>query len=175
MSRLLAKGANMLLLAEAIVRLHRQVEAYSTLLAVPNHHHHQQQQTQSQQISLDPFSFTQQISTLDDDDDDGNKNNNNTNTNTANNTNNNPNLDASSAMDMSGLQHPADPTATANQVQDGIDQVLDEAAAMGGLDNALDAGMNSMNDSDLNFDQLYGLEGDDMGLADLNDLDLDMF
>jgi hypothetical protein len=46
---------------------------------------------------------------------------------------------------------------------DGIDQVLDEVAAMGNLDST---------DADMNFDALYGLQGNDM---DLNDLDLDMF
>jgi hypothetical protein len=56
-------------------------------------------------------------------------------------------------MDMQGDQEQAD----------GIDQVLDEVAAMGNLD---------ANDADMNFDALYGLQGSDM---DLNDLDLDMF
>jgi hypothetical protein len=41
--------------------------------------------------------------------------------------------------------------------------VLDEVAAMGNLDTS---------DGDMNFDSLYGLQGNEM---DLNDLDLDMF
>ena len=72
----------------------------------------------------------------------------------------NPNLDAATAvsggMDMQDLQ-------TDSNQPDGIDQVLDEVAAMGNLDSV---------DADMSFDALYGLQGNDM---DLNDLDLDMF
>ncbi|KAI1621251.1 mediator complex, subunit Med5 [Exophiala viscosa] len=118
---LLKKGDT--LSAEAVVRLHRQVEAYANLLTV-------------QEMGLDAFAFAQQLTNIDTAD---------------------PNLDAttavSGAMDLQGDQEPAD----------GIDQVLDEVAAMGNLDS---------NDADMNFDALYGLQNTDM---DLNDLDLDMF
>ena len=62
-----------------------------------------------------------------------------------------PNLDA-----VTDMQTNQDQT-------DGIDQVLDEVAALGNMDS---------NDADMSFDALYGLQGNDM---DLNDLDLDMF
>ncbi|KAJ9498280.1 mediator complex subunit [Exophiala xenobiotica] len=111
------------LLAEAVVRLHRQVEVYTNLLTV-------------QEMHLNAFTFAQQLSNIDTAD---------------------PNLDgvpaSAGVMDMQGDQEQAD----------GIDQVLDEVAAMGNLD---------ANDADMNFDALYGLQGSDM---DLNDLDLDMF
>ncbi|KAJ9601871.1 mediator complex subunit [Cladophialophora chaetospira] len=68
-----------------------------------------------------------------------------------------PNLDAATAVSGGG-----DVQAGSEQ-PDGIDQVLDEVAAKGYLD---------ANDADMNFDALYGLQGNDM---DLNDLDLDMF
>ncbi len=68
-----------------------------------------------------------------------------------------PNLDAATAV-SGGVDVPED-----LDQPDGIDQMLDEAAAMGNLDS---------NDADMNFDALYGLQGNDM---DLNDLDLDMF
>ncbi|KAK5026233.1 mediator complex subunit [Exophiala sideris] len=118
---LLKKGDT--LSAEAVVRLHRQVEAFANLLTV-------------QEMGLDAFAFAQQLTNIDTAD---------------------PNLDGatavSGAMDLQGNQEPAD----------GIDQVLDEVAAMGNLDS---------NDADMNFDALYGLQNTDM---DLNDLDLDMF
>ncbi|KIV78507.1 hypothetical protein PV11_10217 [Exophiala sideris] len=118
---LLKKGDT--LSAEAVVRLHRQVEAFANLLTV-------------QEMGLDAFAFAQQLTNIDTAD---------------------PNLDGatavSGAMDLQGDQEPAD----------GIDQVLDEVAAMGNLDS---------NDADMNFDALYGLQNTDM---DLNDLDLDMF
>ncbi|KIW96538.1 uncharacterized protein Z519_01929 [Cladophialophora bantiana CBS 173.52] len=107
--------------AEGVVRLHRQVEAYTNLLAVP-------------EMGLDSFTFTQQLTNMD----------------TAN-----PNLDAGTAV-SGGM----DIQTEQGQV-DGIDQVLDEVAAMGNLDS---------NDADMSFDALYGLQGNDM---DLNDLDLD--
>ena len=69
----------------------------------------------------------------------------------------NPNLDAAIAVSEA-----ADMQVDQSQ-PDGIDQVLDEVAAMGNLDS---------NDADMSFDALYGLQGNDM---DLNDLDLDMF
>jgi hypothetical protein len=118
---LLKKGDT--LSAEAVVRLHRQVETYTNLLTV-------------QDMGLDPFSFTQQLSNID----------------TAN-----PNLDTTTAV-SAGLDVEAD-----HGQADGIDQVLDEVAAMGNLDS---------NDADMSFDALYGLQNTDM---DLNDLDLDMF
>jgi len=68
----------------------------------------------------------------------------------------NPNLDAATAV--SGVDMQVD-----QGQPDGIDQVLDEVAAMGNLDPT---------DADMSFDALYGLQGGDM---DLNDLDLDMF
>lgn len=118
---LLKKGDT--LSAEAVVRLHRQAEAYANLLTV-------------QEMGLDPFTFAQQLTNIDTAD---------------------PNLDATTAvsggMELQPEQEPAD----------GIDQVLDEVAAMGNLDS---------NDADMNFDALYGLQNTDM---DLNDLDLDMF
>ncbi|KIX00118.1 uncharacterized protein Z518_10255 [Rhinocladiella mackenziei CBS 650.93] len=121
LSPLLKKGET--LLAEAIVRLHRQVEAYTNVLTV-------------QDMGLDAFSFAQQLTNID----------------TAN-----PNLDDNTAV-SGGLDMQTE------QVQaDGIDQVLDEVAAMGNLDS---------NDADMSFDAFYGLHSTDM---DLNDLDLDMF
>ncbi|KAK5256484.1 mediator complex subunit, partial [Exophiala xenobiotica] len=88
------------------------------------------------EMHLNAFTFAQQLSNIDTAD---------------------PNLDgvpaSAGVMDMQGDQEQAD----------GIDQVLDEVAAMGNLD---------ANDADMNFDALYGLQGSDM---DLNDLDLDMF
>jgi hypothetical protein len=68
-----------------------------------------------------------------------------------------PDLDAVAAV-STAIDLPAEQPQV-----DSIDQVLDEAAAMTSLDN---------NDADMSFDALYGLEGNDM---DLNDLDLDMF
>jgi len=109
--------------AEAVVRLYRQVEAYSNLLTV-------------QEMTLDTFNFAQQLTNIDTAD---------------------PNLDGVTAvpglMDMNADQDQAD----------GIDQVLDEVAALGNMD---------ANDAGLSFDDMYGLQGNDM---DLNDLDLDMF
>ncbi|KIW84594.1 hypothetical protein Z517_03844 [Fonsecaea pedrosoi CBS 271.37] len=111
------------LAAEGVVRLYRQVETYTNLLAVPD-------------MGLDSFNFSQQLTNMDTAD---------------------PNLDAATAvsggMDLQTDQGQAD----------GIDQVLDEVAAMGNLDS---------NDADMSFDALYDLQGNDM---DLNDLDLDMF
>ncbi|EXJ96503.1 hypothetical protein A1O1_01629 [Capronia coronata CBS 617.96] len=118
---LLKKGDT--LLAEAVVRLYRLVEAYRNLLVV-------------HEINLDTFSFAQQLTNVD---------------------TTNPNPDGSATVSGSMELQP-DPTQT-----DGIDQVLDEVAAMGNMDS---------NDADMNFDALYGLQGTDM---DLNDLDLDMF
>jgi hypothetical protein len=69
-----------------------------------------------------------------------------------------PNLDVATA----GSGGVVDMQAEQGQ-PDGIDQVLDEVAAMGNLDTS---------DGDMNFDSLYGLQGNEM---DLNDLDLDMF
>ncbi|KIW17898.1 hypothetical protein PV08_05093 [Exophiala spinifera] len=111
------------ILAEAVVRLHRQVEGYTNLLTV-------------QDMNLNEFTFAQHLSNID----------------TAN-----PNLD--------GVPTSAGPmdTQVDQEQADGIDQVLDEAAALGSLDS---------NDADMNFDALYGLQNNDM---DLNDLDLDMF
>ncbi|OQU99489.1 hypothetical protein CLAIMM_05117 [Cladophialophora immunda] len=111
------------LTAEGVVRLHRQVETYTNLLAVP-------------EIGLDSFNFAQQLTNMD----------------TAN-----PNLDAATAV-SGGMDIQTEQGQT-----DGIDQVLDEVAAMGNLDS---------NDADMSFDALYDLQGNDM---DLNDLDLDMF
>ncbi|OAL18516.1 hypothetical protein AYO22_10493 [Fonsecaea multimorphosa] len=111
------------LIAEGVVRLHRQVETYTNLLAVP-------------EMSLDSFNFTQQLTNMD----------------TAN-----ANLDAATAV-SGGLD-----MQTEQGQADGIDQVLDEVAAMGNLDS---------NDADMSFDALYGLPENDM---DLGDLDLDMF
>lgn len=117
LGRLLKNGDS--LFAEAVVRLHRQVEAYTNILTV-------------QDIGLDAFAFAQQLTNID----------------TAN-----PNLDGatgiSGAMDMQTEQGQAD----------GIDQVLDEVAAMGNLDSA---------DADMSFDALYGLQNEDF-----DDLDLD--
>ncbi|OAL28349.1 hypothetical protein AYO20_09466 [Fonsecaea nubica] len=111
------------LAAEGVVRLYRQVETYTNLLAVPD-------------MGLDSFNFSQQLTNMDTAD---------------------PNLDAATAvsggMDLQTDQGQAD----------GINQVLDEVAAMGNLDS---------NDADMSFDALYDLQGNDM---DLNDLDLDMF
>ena len=119
---LLKKGDT--LSAEAIVRLHRQVEAYTSLLTV-------------QDMGLDSIAFAPQLTDID----------------TAN-----PNLDGTAsmagAMDLQTEQSQAD----------GIDQVLDEVAAMGNMES---------NDADMSFDALYGLQNTDMD--DLNDLDLDMF
>lgn len=118
--------------AEAVVRLYRQVEAYTTLLTV-------------QEMGLEGFNFGQQLANID----------------TAN-----PNLDATgtgaggAALSVSGG---IDSLQVDQGQVDGIDQVLDEAAAMGNLESS---------DADLNFDNLYGLQGNDL---DLNDLDLDMF
>jgi hypothetical protein len=109
--------------AEAVIRLHRHVEAYAGLLAVPD-------------MGMDTFSFNQQLANIDTAD---------------------PDLDAVAAITTT-LDLPVEQPQA-----DSIDQVLDEAAAMTSLDN---------NDADLSFDALYGLEGNDM---DLNDLDLDMF
>ena len=111
------------LAAEAVVRLYRQVEAYTNLLTV-------------QDMGLDTFTFAQQLTDID----------------TAN-----PNLDAVTAI-SAGVDMQTDEGQA-----DGIDQVLDEVAAMGNLES---------NDADMSFDALYGLQGNDM---DLNDLDLDMF
>lgn len=111
------------ILAEAVVRLHRQVEGYTNFLTV-------------QDMNLNEFTFAQHLSNID----------------TAN-----PNLDgvptSAGPMDIQIDQDQAD----------GIDQVLDEAAALGNMD---------AEDADMNFDALYGLQNNDM---DLNDLDLDMF
>jgi len=68
-----------------------------------------------------------------------------------------PNLDGNAAVSAGMSLQPDQGEA------DGIDQVLDEVAAMGNLDS---------NDADMSFDALYGLQNTDM---DLNDLDLDMF
>jgi len=117
LGRLLKNGDT--LSAEAVVRLHRQVEAYTNLLTV-------------QDMGLDAFAFAQQLTDID----------------TAN-----PNLDGATgvtgAMDLQTEQDQAD----------GIDQVLDEVAAMGNLDSA---------DADMSFDALYGLQNEDF-----EDLDLD--
>lgn len=139
LSQVLKRGDT--LTAEAIVRLYRQVETYSTVLTV-------------QEMSLDPFAFAQQMSTID----------------TAN-----PSLDAVVAstteqapMDMDNL-----PGVTQGDViptEDGIDQVLNEAAAMEGLRDSMD-GL----DGDLSWDALYGDGSNDMNLEDLDALDLDMF
>ncbi|EXJ64796.1 hypothetical protein A1O7_01134 [Cladophialophora yegresii CBS 114405] len=75
----------------------------------------------------------------------------------------NPNLDAATAVSGGGGGGVVDMQAAEQGEPDGIDQVLDEVAAMGNLDTS---------DADMNFDTLYGLEGNEM---DLNDLDLDMF
>jgi hypothetical protein len=109
--------------AEAVVRLHRQVEAYASLLTV-------------QDMGLDAFAFAQQLANMDSTD---------------------PNLDGNAAVSAGMSLQPDQGEA------DGIDQVLDEVAAMGTLDS---------NDADMSFDALYGLQNTDM---DLNDLDLDMF
>ncbi|KAK6369665.1 mediator complex subunit [Exophiala oligosperma] len=111
------------ILAEAVVRLHRQVEGYANLLTV-------------QDMNLNEFTFAQHLSNID----------------TAN-----PNLDGVPTS-AGPMEDPVD-----QEQADGIDQVLDEAAALGSLDS---------NDADMNFDALYGLQNNDM---DLNDLDLDMF
>lgn len=87
-------------------------------------------------IPLDSFAFTQQLTNID---------------------TTNPNLDGGATA--SGGMDSHDEATQA----DGIDQVLDEVAAMGNMDP---------NDADMNFDALYGLQSTDM---DLNDLDLDMF
>ncbi|OAP62525.1 hypothetical protein AYL99_04730 [Fonsecaea erecta] len=111
------------LTAEGVVRLHRQVETYTNLLAVP-------------EMGLDSFNFTQQLTNID---------------------TTNANLDSGTAV-SGGMD-----IQTEQGQADGIDQVLDEVAAMGNLDS---------NDADMSFDALYDLQGNDM---DLNDLDLDMF
>ncbi|EXJ78939.1 hypothetical protein A1O3_08439 [Capronia epimyces CBS 606.96] len=118
---LLKKGET--LSAEAVVRLHRLVEAYTNLLAVHD-------------MGLDSFSFAQQLTNID---------------------TTNPNLDGNATASR-GIDLQTETTQT-----DGIDQVLDEVAAMSNMDS---------NDADMNFDALYGLQSADM---DLNDLDLDMF
>ncbi|KAJ4504516.1 mediator complex subunit [Exophiala dermatitidis] len=112
---LLKKGDT--LSAEAVVRLHRLVEAYTNFLTPHD-------------MGLDSFDFTNIDTT-------------------------NPNLDENAPTSGDVEKEPSQ--------ADGIDQVLDEVAAMGNMDS---------NDADMNFDALYGLQGGDM---DLNDLDLDMF
>lgn len=57
------------------------------------------------------------------------------------------------------------------QAMDDIDQVLDEQAALGNIET--DAGLGL--DTDMSMDDLYGLPSDDMGLTNLDDLDLEMF
>ena len=139
LSQLLRRGDT--LTAEAIVRLYRQVEAYSTVLTV-------------QDMSLDPFAFAQQMANID----------------TAN-----PSLDpvVASTTDQAPMDMDNLPGATQGDVvptEDGIDQVLNEAAAMDGLKDSMD-GL----DGDLSWDALYGDGSNDMNLEDLDALDLDMF
>lgn len=68
--------------------------------------------------------------------------------------------------------------AEANQNQDqqidDIDQVLNESAAMNALDSGLEGAMDDSMDQGDNMDSFY-LQDDNMGLGNLDDLDLDMF
>lgn len=102
------------LTAEAIVHLHRRVEAYASVLIV-------------QDIGIEFVQLTN-IDTTD------------------------ANLDA-----------------TQNQPVDDIDQVLNETAAMG---SSMEQPEMS---GDVTMDDFYGLQGDNMGLGNLDDLDLEMF
>jgi hypothetical protein len=98
-----------------------------------------------QDMSLDHFAFAHHLANMD----------------TAN-----ANLDAVATGQGDGMDLQADQ----GQEADGIDQVLGEAAVLGGLDDTM-----GTNDDDLSFDALYGPQRGDMDLEDLNDLDLDMF
>ena len=69
-----------------------------------------------------------------------------------------PEMDAASAtMDV-----------TQEQPVDDIDQVLNETAVMGNMEQPEMTG-------DVTMDDFYGLQGDNMGLENLDDLDLEMF
>lgn len=58
--------------------------------------------------------------------------------------------------------------ATQEQPVDDIDQVLNETAVMGNMEQPEMTG-------DVTMDDFYGLQGDNMGLENLDDLDLEMF
>lgn len=151
LSKLLKRGDT--LYAEAVVRVYRQVEVYSTILVVPD-------------INLDPFAFSQPLPNMDTAD---------------------ASLDvavaaaaASGAAGTTGVATDQNNQQTAMDMdlpdvnggenpEDSIDQVLNEAAAMDGLKDSMDA-----MDGDLSWDALYGDGSNDMGLEDLDALDLDM-
>ena len=58
--------------------------------------------------------------------------------------------------------------ATQEHPVDGIDQVANETAMMGSMEQPEMAG-------DVSMDDFHGLQNDSMGLWNLDDLDLDMF
>jgi hypothetical protein len=60
---------------------------------------------------------------------------------------------------------------TQEQPVDDIDQVLNETAAMGSMEQP----EIPMDQSDMTMDDFYGLQGDNMGLGNLDDLDLEIF
>ena len=100
-------------LAEALVHLHRRVEAYASVLVV-----------QVMDMQFAPLQLN------------------------------------SAEADMEVM-----PDQEAEQPMDDIDQVLNEQAAIGSLEQ----------DPGMSMEDLYGLPSDNMGLGNLDDLDLDMF
>ena len=64
--------------------------------------------------------------------------------------------------------------ATVQPVDD-IDQVLNESAAMNAIDTSLDVGLDDGMDQMDGLDSFYLPDDDNMGLGNLDDLDLDMF
>lgn len=84
------------------------------------------------------------------------------------------------SMDMVSLPNidTADAAATADQNQeqqmDDIDQVLNDSAAMNAMENNLEGAMDDSMSHNDNLDSFY-LQDDNMGLGNLDDLDLDMF
>ncbi|ETN39022.1 uncharacterized protein HMPREF1541_07064 [Cyphellophora europaea CBS 101466] len=83
-------------------------------------------------------------------------------------------------MDIISLPHidPSDANQEGNQNQeqqmDDIDQVLNESAAMNAMDSGLEGAMDDGMGQGDNMDSFY-LQDDNMGLGNLDDLDLDMF
>lgn len=84
------------------------------------------------------------------------------------------NMDIVSLPNMDAGDATIDADQNAGQQMDDIDQVLNESAAMNALESNLEGGMDDTMDQNDNMDSFY-LQDDNMGLGNLDDLDLDMF